>query len=74
MCLAAVGWRSGSLAAMHSPNALRQCILARAGLRTRFAFYNQKSPHAALDGQRPDVVCRPGVTIMQPDQEARRVA
>jgi len=46
----------------------------RAGLRTWLDFYNHRRPHAALDGRPPDGVYRTGTTIMQPDQEARRVA
>jgi putative transposase len=46
----------------------------RAGLRTRFAFYDHRWPHAALDGQTPDVVYRTGTTITRPDQETRKVA
>ena len=47
---------------------------ARTGLRTWFDFYNHRRPHAALEGRPPDVVYRAGTTIMQPDQEAKRVA
>ncbi len=46
----------------------------RAGLRTWFDFYNHRRPHAALDGRPPDMVYRTGTTIMQTDQETRRVA
>ena len=47
---------------------------ARTGLWTWFDFYNHRRPHAALEGRPPDVVYRAGTTIMQPDQEAKRVA
>ncbi len=47
---------------------------ARTDLRTWFDFYNHRRPHAALEGRPPDVVYRVGRTIMQPDQETRRVA
>ena len=47
---------------------------ARAGLRTWFDVYNHRRPDAALDGKPPDVVYRTGTTIMQHDQETRRVA
>ena len=47
---------------------------ARAGRRTWFDFHNHRRPHAALDGQPPDVIQRAGTTIMQPDQETRRAA
>jgi len=49
-------------------------FLRGADLRTWFDFYNHQRPHAALDGQPPDVVYRDGTTIMQPDQETRKVA
>jgi putative transposase len=47
---------------------------ARAGLRTWFDFYDHRRPQAALDGQPPDAAYRAGTTIMQPDQQALRVA
>ncbi|MGR3434560.1 MAG: integrase core domain-containing protein [Shimia sp.] len=47
---------------------------ACAGLRTWFTFYDHRRPRAALVGQPPDVAYRTGTTIMQPDQETRRVA
>ena len=47
---------------------------ARAGLRNWLGFYTDRRPHAALDGQPPNVVYRTGTTITQPDQETRKVA
>ena len=46
----------------------------RAGLQAWLDFYNHRRPHAAVDGQPPDVAYRAGTTIMQSDQETRRVA
>ncbi len=46
----------------------------RAGLRTRSDVRDHPRPHAARDGQPPDVVRRAGTTITQPDQETRNVA
>ena len=47
---------------------------ARAGLSAWFEFYNQRRPHAALDGQPPDVIYRTGTTIMQTDQKTQKAA
>ena len=47
---------------------------ARADLRAWFDCYNRHRPHAALDGQRPEVVYQTGTTITQPNHENRRVA
>jgi putative transposase len=47
---------------------------ARAGLSDRFDLCNHRRPHAALDGQPPDVIYRTRTTTTQPDHETRRVA
>lgn len=56
------------------PHARETGSEARAGPADPVGLHNRRRPHAALDGQPPDVAYRAGTTIMQPDQETRRVA